>query len=323
MVVLTSLILVVLNASFDLTPRKIFFCQFTEEGQSYLLAHMFYTVSKVHHLKVLNYVLGALIHYFFLVTISWVILSLININVVVFFPYLRESFRRRILIFLFQCLICFGLNLLFVVIVIALSPESPYVAAYAFNYLSISNPWAAILFFFVPLFIMPAGLISLTIVIVAKVRITSLRSKEITGQTIKLTDLEKRLLIYGFVLMVLMLLHGINSVYLTIIFIDEYFEFVTKFVLCMTVNSPILTLPSNLTGSNATLNGTMSVYRENPYGDVDACRLLESEANQHYPQYNLIFFFILFRLIWLPIFIVLIPLVTPGIFRKWYKRFKR
>ena len=58
----------------------------------------------------------------------------------------------------------------------------------------------------------------------------------------------------------------------------------------MTVNSPILTLPSNFTGSNATLNDTVPVYRENPYGDVDACRMLESEASVLLPKFSFILY---------------------------------
>ena len=87
----------------------------------------------------------------------------------------------------------------------------------------------------------------------------------------------------------------------------------------MTVNSPILTLPSNSTGSNATLNETVSVYRENPYGDLDTCRMFESKSLEFYPQSSIIIATLIFRLIWLPIFFVLVPNPTLVQLRKLFK----
>ena len=118
-----------------------------------------------------------------------------------------------------------------------------------------------------------------------------------------------------------MFFQGINLIFLSLVSL-EYFQSITKFILCMTVNSPILTLPSNFTGSNATLNDTVPVYRENPYGDVDACRMLESEASVLLPNFNFIFYALLSRLIWLPIFFVLVPLITLRQLKTWYKSVK-
>ena len=322
MVVMSSLFLVVINASIDLTSRDFFFCQSTKEGKSYLLAHLFYSISNVYYRKVVTWVIGALFQYFLFVTLSWIVFSLININVVIFFPHLRESLRKRILFFLFQCLVCFGLNIIPVVIVIAANPESPYFAAYLIDVFNIFNIWGSIFFVDIPFFLIPGILISLIIVTVTKLRITSLQSRETTGRAFKLTDLEKRLIIYSIVLMLLLLLQGVNFILFRIIIIQNFFAFVTKFILCMTVNSPILTLPSNFTGSNATLNDTVPVYRENPYGDVDACRMLESEAFRLYPHYLVISFPIYLRLGWILVFFVLVPLCTPKSLIDWIRRMK-
>ena len=318
MVVMSSLFLVVINASIDLTSRDFFFCQSTQDGQSYLLAQMFYSISNVRSRKIVTFVTGALSHYIFLVTISWIVISLINIIFIVFFPQVRKSFRKRILVFLLQCLICFGLNIIFVAIAIASNSDTPFTVIYLLNTNIIFNRWSFLLLSEMPFFLVPGITISLTIVIIAKLRITSLESEETTGHSFKLTDLEKRLIVYGIVLMFLMLFQGISSISLSFIS-PEYFQFVTKFILCMTVNSPILTLPSNFTGSNATLNDTVPVYRENPYGDVDACRMFELEAFQFYPQFSIIIFALIFRLIWLPIFFVLVPNPTVAQLRKWFK----
>ena len=263
--VVSSLFIVALTASIDLMPREFFFCQFTENGQSYSLPHLFYSISNISYNKIVLNVIGALYHYLFLVTICWVILSLINVNIILFFPFWRGSFRKKLFIFLIQCLICFGINLIPVVILIAVNPQLPYVASSLILSFSTLNIWAYIFLINMPLFVAPGLLISLTIVIVTKLRITSIESQKQTGHKIKLTDLEKKLIVYAIVLMTLLLFQAINSIFLTI-FPPEYFQFVTKFILCMTVNSPILTLPSNFTGSNATLNDTVPVYRENPYG---------------------------------------------------------
>ena len=315
MVVMSSLFLVVINASIDLTSRDFFFCQFTVEGQSYLLPHMLYTISNVPYFRLVTHIVGSLNYYLFLVTISWIIFSLINILVIVFFPQLRESFRKRIFVFSSQCLVCFGFTLILVVIVIAINPESPFVGVDFSSFFTTRNIWAFLIFFTIPYFLTPSLVISLVIIIVAKLRVTSLQSKEITGHTIKLTDLEKRLIIYISILILLVFFQGIDFI-LLIVLSPEYFQFVTKFILCMTVNSPILILPSNFTGSLATLNDTVLVYRENPYGDVDACRMLESEANNRFPNYIPLSFTVLYRLTWIPIFFVLIPHITPKLLKK-------
>ena len=321
MVVMCSLFLVVLNASIDLMPRDFFFCQFTENGQSYSLPHLFYSISNISYNKIVLNVIGALYHYLFLVTIGWVILSLIDVNILLFFPFWRGSFRKKLLIFLIQCLVCFGINLIPVLILISVDPQSPYVASSFLISFSTLNIWTYLFLINMPLFLAPGMLISLTIVIVTKLRITSIESQKQTGHKIKLTDLEKKLIVYAIVLMALLLFQAINTIVLTT-FPPEYFQFITKFILCMTVNSPILTLPSNLTGSNATLNDTVPVYRENPYGDVDACRMLESEASVLLPKFSFILFALLSRLIWLPIFFVLVPQITLKQLKTWYKSVK-
>ena len=321
MVVLTCLFSIIINASIDLLPRDFFFCQSTENGQSYLLPHLFYSISNISYNKFVTFVIGALSHYLFLITVTWMTFSLINIIIILFFPFWGASFRRRLLIFLIQCLICFGINLIPVVILIAVNPQLPYVAVSLLNFFSTLNIWAYIFLINMLLILAPGMLISLTIVIVTKLRITSIESQKQTGHKIKLTDLEKRLIVYAIVLMTLLLFQGINTIFLTFLS-PGYVESVTKFILCMTVNSPILTLPSNFTGSNATLNDTVPVYRENPYGDVDACRMFKSEASILLPKYNFIIYVLLSRLIWLPIFFVLIPHITPKLLKKLFTNVK-
>ena len=321
MVVMSSLFLIVLNASIDLMPLEFFFCQSTENGQSYSLPHLFYTISNISYNKIVLNMIGALEHYLFLVTICWVILSLINVIIILFFPFWRGSFRKKLLIFLIQCLVCFGINLIPVVILIAVNPQLPYVASSLILSFSTLNIWAYLFLINMPLFLAPGMLISLTIVIVTKLRITSIESQKQTGHNIKLTDLEKKLIVYAIVLMTLLLFQAINTIFLTFL-TPEYFVFVTKFILCMTVNSPILTLPSNFTGNNATLNDTVPVYRENPYGDVNACRMFKSEASILLPKYNFIIYVLLSRLIWLPIFFVLIPHITPKLLKKLFTNVK-
>ena len=321
MVVMSSLFIVALTASIDLMPREFFFCQFTENGQSYSLPHLFYSISNISYNKIVLNVIGALYHYLFLVTIFWVILSLINVNIILFFPFWRGSFKKKLSIFLIQCFVCFGINLIPVVILIAVNPQLPYVASSLILFFSTLNIWAYLFLINMPLFLAPGMLISLAMVSVTKLRITSLESQKQTGHKIKLTGLEKRLIVYAIVLMTLLIFQAINTIFLTFL-TPEYFQFVTKFILCMTVNSPILTLPSNFTGSNATLNDTVPVYRENPYGDVDACRMLESEASLLLPKFNFIFYVLLSRLIWLPIFFVLVPQITLRQLKTWFKSVK-
>ena len=318
MVIICSLLSILINACIDIMDRSILFCERSEEEIPFLRAQTALAESSYAKTRFITGLLGAVWMYLYTVNLFWILFSLINILVIVFYPNLRERFSKRVLIFALQCFISFGLNLIPIAITIALRPESAYKGAYISYHIIIFNQWAFVFFFIVPSVVLPCLVLSLVVLTVAKMRITSFHSKEITGSSIKLTDLEKRLIGYSTFLMLLMFLHGAIIILISRL-ISGYFALISQFILCITVNSPIYATSSlNGTGTNSTL----TLYRENTYGGVDVCRKLEASANNELPFYIPVMLMFYLRLVWIPIFIIIVPHISPRSLKNFIYRFR-
>ena len=208
MVIICSLLIILINACIDIIDRSILFCERSSEGIPFLRAQTAHTESNANT-RFITGLLGAVCMYLYTTNLCWIVFSLINILVIVFYPNLRERLSKRVSVFAFQCFFCFGLNLIPIAITIALKPDSAYRAAYMAYHIVIFNQWAFVFLFIVPSVVLPCVVVSLVVLIVAKMRITSFHSKEVTGSSIKLTNLEKRLIGYSTFLMFLLFLYGL------------------------------------------------------------------------------------------------------------------
>ena len=297
MVVLSSFIVILTNACIDILDRSVLFCKQTNAGESYLLPHQTYFVSDDPNIRIVVNLIGFVNNYFFLVNLCWIAFSVINILVLVFFPYLRERFRKRLLVFSFQFLFSFGINLILFVVPFAIAGDATFVSSYIGIFVILYNSWLFVLMFVFPSLLLPCFVISLVVIVLTKLRINSIKSLEVTGRAYKLTDLEKRLFCYSIILMIMLFLYGIVTI-LIAYFTSDYFQSIGEYVLCITVNSPIL-VQSNDT-----------VYRENPYGGVDVCNEIKDTANKALPYFipTLLAFYL--RFLWMLIFIVLVPYIS-------------
>ena len=317
MVLISSLLLILTNACIDSLSRSVLFCEKNIEGVPFLRSETAFTVSSDPSIRFITGALGAFVMYFFAANLCWILFSLINILVLIFFPNLRERFRKRIMVFAFQCFVSCGLTVIPVAITFGIGGESAYVASYIAYYIIIFNQWAFIVLFVVPSIVLPCLVVSLVVLIVAKMRINSFQSKEITGTPIKLTDLEKRLIGYSTFLMLLLFLYGIILVLFSHL-TDGYFEFISQFIICVTVNSPII---ATLNGTgDVNVNNTIVLYRENPIGGVDTCRELEANALNELPFFIPILLMFHLRLVWTPIFIVIVPHISPKVIMDFVSR---
>ena len=102
---------------------------------------------------------------------------------------------------------------------------------------------------------------------------------------------------YCMLLMVMLFLYGILIIVLTYL-APNYFKSLGEYVVCITVNSPVL-LQSNDT-----------VYRENPYGGVDMCNDIIDRANTELPYFIIVLLPIYNRILWMPIFVILVPHIS-------------
>ena len=297
MVVLSSFIVILTNACIDFLDRSVLFCKQTRTGENYLLPHQTYIVSDDSNIRIVVNLIGFVNNYFFLVNLCWIAFSAINILVLVFFPYLRERFRKRLFVFSFQFLFSFGFNLIPFVITFALDGDTTFVASYIGVNIALYKIWSFVFLFLLPSFLLPSFVTSLVLIVLTKLRINSIKSLEISGRANKLTDLEKRLVWYCVLLMIMLFLYGIVSI-LIAYFSDSYSQSIGEYIMCITVNSPILIQPND------------TVYRANPYGGVDVCNDIKDRAGTELPYFILVLLAIYVRILWMPIFVVLVPHIS-------------
>ncbi|KAI6660448.1 hypothetical protein LOD99_14034 [Oopsacas minuta] len=317
MVVICSLMVIISNACVDFIDYDALFCFRTDEGVSYLMAQIGVRLNLESTLQTIINILGFVNSYFYLVNLWWIALSIINILVIVFFPYLRKRLRNRIFCFSSQCFLNFGLNLIPMVAILILDPVTTFVPAFFTQFILIFNKWLFIILFFFPSVLLPSFVISLVVIVVAKLRINSFKSLEVTGKQIKLTSLEKRLIWYSILIVVILFLYGI-VINLISYLSTAYFANIVDYTLCVTINSPIITLP-NVGTLNSTVNDTITVYRDNPYGDLDVCQDFADAAFMKFPYFLSILLIFYSRVIFLPIFIVLVPHISIRSVMKLFK----
>ena len=92
--------------------------------------------------------------------------------------------------------------------------------------------------------------------------------------------------------MIMLFLYGMLVLVITYL-ADEYFPIIGEYVICITVNSPVL-LQSNDT-----------VYRENP-----VCNDILDRANTELPYFILVLLPIYIRILWMPVFVILVPHIS-------------
>ena len=298
MVVISSLALLVINVTVDLLDRSYLYCSSGEGDVQYLPAHLNHYTSTDTSVKIVINLIGALYHYFSLCSLTWLSVSFFNIFLIVFFP-MRDNQKRKVLVFLIECIVCYSAPLFPIIMAVALDSDSPYGVMYTLQQIYVFDAWLNTVLHNWLYFLISGIIITLAIVIVLKLRLNSIHSKVMMGKSIKLTELERRLLAYSLVLMFTLFLIGTQLLAVNLI-ADDYHLLIEEFILCSTVNSPVLVSTG---GSNA----TYLVYRINTIGGTQACRNLLDAANNKYPSWAYILLSLFFRLIWFIPFIILIP----------------
>ena len=145
MVIICSLLLILINACIDIMDRSILFCERSEEEIPFLRAQIALAESSYVKTRFITGLLGAVWMYLYTVNLFWILFSLINILVIVFYPNLRERLSKRVLIFTLQCFVSFGPNLIPIAITIALRPESAYKGLHFVSYYYIQSVGVRIL----------------------------------------------------------------------------------------------------------------------------------------------------------------------------------
>lgn len=305
MVVLCTIILLLINLIVDIISRKGLFCSMGDDGQPYLPAHLNqYTSEETQNRIIINFI-GALYHFLSLSALIWLTIAFVNILIIVIFPLRgRESLKKRVIVFLIESLIAVFVPVFAIVLAVSLDPDSPYGIVYTIQQIHVFDAWLNAVLNNWLYFFFSGIIITIAIIIVTKLRMNSLRSKGIMGKAMKLTELEKRLLIYSLVLIGTLSIIGTQLLVVNSLS-DRYHELVEEYILCVTVNSPVLVSLGNV--GNSTANSTAIVFRVNSIGDINVCNRLLLTANRTYPSWAYIILAIMFRVIWFIPIIVLLP----------------
>ena len=301
MVVLSSFIVILTNACIDFIDRSVLFCKQTAAGENYLSPHVIYTINDDPNIRLVINIVGFVNNYFFLVNLTWIAFSVVNILVLVYFPYFRERFRKRLFVFSAQFLFSFGFNLIIFVVPFALGGDTTFIASYIGKTFGFLKIWSFIFIFVLPSLILPCFVVSIVVIVLARLRLNSIKFLKVTGKAIKLTDLEKRMVWYCILLMILLFLYGVITIIIAYLS-GNYLQIISDYIVCITVNSPIL-IQSNLTR----VNSNYTVYRENPYGGMYACNDIKDRANKQLPYFILVLLTFYLRILWMPIFVILVP----------------
>ena len=307
MVVISSLALLVINVTVDLLNRSYLYCSSGESGEQFLPAHLNHYTSGDSSVRIVINLIGALYHYFSICSLIWLSVSFFNIFLIVYFP-MRDKHKRKMLVFLIECVVSYFAPILPILLAVALDSDSPYGVVYTLQQIYVFDAWLNTILHNWLYFLISGIIITLSILIVLKLRFNSIHSKVIMGKSIKLTELEKRMLVYSLVLMLTLFLIGTQLLAVNLI-ADDYHLVIEEYILCSTVNSPVQV-------STASSNATYLVYRVNTIGGPEACRNLLNIANNKYPSWAYILLSLFFRLIWFIPFIILIPCCACRCFKK-------
>ena len=297
-VMICSLILIIINLVVDSLKRDYLYCSSGSEGQQYLPAHLNQYTSTDDSVRVVINLIGALFHYFSLCSLIWLTISYFNIFLIVFFP-LTDRQKRKMIVFITECVVGFATPLIPVILAVGFDSDSPYGVVYTLQQIYVFDAWLNTILHNWPYFFISGVIITLAILIVLKLRFNSIRSKQNLGRSIKLTELEKRLLVHSLVLMFILTLIGTQLLFVNSTS-DNYHFLVEEYILCSTVNSPVQMV---FIGSNT----TFFAYRVNTIGGTGVCTRLLNDANDIYPSWAYMLLSVSFRIIWFIPFIVLIP----------------
>ena len=299
-------ILTLLYATLDLPEHRDLFCKKVESE----LGIYFSIVSP--HTEAGIEVYGALFHYFALTYLLWTVCSWLNIILVICFPMeITTNFKLKNFIFLAELLISILVPFLAVFLAInGTNIEGEYLAAYGplqiyRTVILIDHNLYAILYEW-PHFLSLGLILFFNVIIVFKLKMKLLKQTEMSGRKQSIGGFETRFMIHSVILVMLHIL--VNATVIAYRFVGyRYFWQLEETIGCVS-------LLSNVTFS---VDGVL--YRQKSlelvkifsglYQDVELehCGDYFLESERIYPSFLFMISTISLRLIWLSVFVVLIP----------------
>ena len=258
---------------------------------------------------VLFNIYGALIQFMYFGFLFWVNFTLLNLLLIISFPFeFDSSIRMKKYLFLIELIISIVVPLLIVIVTLAVTSGRAYVGL---KFSSLIGPIAGIpsLIFYVSFVLFCVSILTLTPLILSKMRWNALRTAALLGKHRKAIPLEFRIAIYSFVFAILLIILLTGYIfYLRVFLSDDYFSIV-DIGLCTTYRSPAsfyrngveLRFSSTAEAMMAATNSTTV-----PVDFMEACGRVDTSNGSHPPVlYILDAFFI--RITVSSIFVITLP----------------
>ena len=264
---------------------------------------------------------GALFHYFTLAYLLWTVFSWLNIILMLFFPLqIVSNLKLKNYTFLFELLA--SLLTPFVAIFISINgPDETgeYTAAYGplhiYRTISLIDHGLYNLLYEWPHYASLGLILIFNVVIVYKLKLKLIQQSALSGRNHSVGGFETRFMIHSIVLIILNIL--INSTVIAYRFVTyEYYWNLEEIIGCVTLESNIsYSLDGDVYGGMAF--DLVSSISDSLYNiDIQPCGEYFLRNESVYPSFLFILSTISLRIIWLSVFVVLIPQFNPSVMYK-------
>ena len=304
---LFAFICVLLFMITDLPNPNNTFCKVYESTADFVLYNMY----------------GAIYQFFFIGFLFWVIFTLLNLLLIVSFPFRFNSTTKiKYYIFMFESVISISVPLLFVIVTLALGRGRAYVGKYQFIGLIGPTLGLFLVIFYIPFVLSCVSILTLTPLIFCKMRWNILQTTAMLGKYPKATPLEYRIAIYSFVLVILLIIIMTGLIfYLRAFSLSDDYISLEDTGYCFTYRSPAsfyrngveLRFSSTAEALMAATNSTTV-----PVDFMEACDRLDA-TNKVYPPSIYIVEAFLIRIVVSCIFIITLP--TYANYQTWRQIF--
>ncbi|KAI6660486.1 hypothetical protein LOD99_14070 [Oopsacas minuta] len=259
-------------------------------------------------------VYGALFHFGIFAFYSWVNFTLLNLLLTLMYPLqLKANNKIRIGIIVTELVISIVIPILFVIGSLALRDGRPYMSIYIWLIVSdsdnIDESLPSLILYFIPLFASSLGILTLTPLIVARIKWDFIRSEKLKTNSTKLTGLQYRIMLYAIIMFLLCLALLIGLILYIIIYQGNLFAIYTDEFKCLTSQRPSSIYRNNkLEEYDTLLDAFKSLF-----GTNDAINKYEhkcyvvDKTNTIHPGWLFIAEAFLIRILIICIFIVTLP----------------
>lgn len=285
-------------------------------------SHTYQKVYTVQSDLILLNLYGALFHFGIFGFFFWVNFTLLNLLLTLLFPLkLRSNANARVSIIVTELIVSILIPLILVCATLAIRAGYPYMSIYIWLIVSdsddIDSSLPSLILYFVPLFLSCLGILTLTPLIVSRIKWGFLRSEKLKINKSKLSGLQYRMLLYAILMFLLFIALITGLVLYTMLYQSNSFAIYFQEFKCLTANTPASIYRNNkLEEYNTTMDALKSIFGTSDVisGYEQVCHVVD-KTNRIHPGWLFIAEAFLIRILIICIFMVTLP--SKSNYRTW------